>query len=374
MDSKGYYKLLGVKEDASQEEIKSKYKKLALKFHPDKQANKSEKEKKEAEAKFKEINEAYQVLSDETKRRQYDSGSSFNFDSGTGGFDFSNFNWGNGFPGWEDIGNGGFNDPFSSFFGGGSRQRSRKREPDPGKDIRMTIPVTLEELFTGATKKVKYERNVRCPVCHGDGGTGKHTCPDCNGTGMKRTRVRTPFGYTESISECQRCGGTGQVVDTKCTRCNGTGFVKEETVLEVKFPAGMYDGYSLQYAEKGSESKDVNGKTGDFYAICKHVYDHDKYIINNYIDVYEKVEIPYYDALLGTEYVLEKPDHKKIKLVIPSCVENGKHLKLAGQGLKTGNVIGDYYVIIVYKLPEELTEDERNALEVIRYKMKNSTK
>ena len=334
MDSKGYYKLLGVKEDASQDEIKSKYKKLALKFHPDKQANKSEKEKKEAEAKFKEINEAYQVLSDETKRRQYDSGSSFNFDSGTGGFDFSNFNWGNGFPGWDDIGNGGFNDPFSSFFGGGSRQQSRKREPDPGKDIRMTIPVTLEELFTGATKKVKYERNVRCPVCHGDGGTGKHTCPDCN----------------------------------------GTGFVKEETVLEVKFPAGMYDGYSLQYAEKGSESKDVNGKTGDFYAICKHVYDHDKYIINNYIDVYEKVEIPYYDALLGTEYVLEKPDHKKIKLVIPSCVENGKHLKLAGQGLKSGHNTGDYYVIIVYKLPEELTEDERNALEVIRYKMKNSTK
>ena len=370
MDSKGYYKTLGVKEDASQDEIKKSFRKLSIKYHPDKQANKSEKEKKEAEAKFKEINEAYQVLSDETKRRQYDSDSSFNFDSGAGGFNFRDFDWRNGFPGWDDIGNGGFNDPFSSFFGG-SRQYNRKREPDPGKDIRMTIPVTLEELFTGVTKKVKYERNVRCPVCHGDGGTGKHTCPDCNGTGMKKTKVRSPFGYTESISECQRCGGTGQVVDKKCSHCNGTGFIKEETVLEVKIPAGMYEGYSLQYTGKGSESKDIKGKTGDFYAICKHVYDHDKYMINNYVDVYEKVEIPYYDALLGTEYVLEKPDHKKIKLVIPSCVENGKHLKLAGQGLKVSNNIGDYYVIIVYKLPEELTEDERNALEVIRYKMKN---
>ena len=363
---KDYYKILGVDKTASVEEIRKKYKALALKFHPDKQANKSEKEKKEAEAKFKEINEAYQVLSDENKRRQYDSGSSFDFDGGSGGFNFKDFNWRNGFPGWGDI----YDDPFSSFFGS-SRQYNRKREPDPGKDIRMTIPVTLEELFTGATKKVKYERNVRCPVCHGEGGTGKHTCPDCNGTGVKRTKARSPFGYTESISECQRCGGTGQVIDKKCTHCNGSGFVKEETVLEIKFPTGMYDGYSLQYTGKGSESKDVKGKTGDFYAICKHVYDHDKYMINNYVDVYEKVEIPYYDALLGTEYILEKPDHKKIKLVIPSCVENGKHLKLAGQGLKTVNSIGDYYVIIVYKLPEELTEDERNALEVIRYKMKN---
>ena len=328
MDSKGYYKTLGVGENASDDEIKKSFRKLSLKFHPDKQANKSDKEKKDAEAKFKEVNEAYQVLSDPEKRKQYDRGT-FNFGSAGSsgfntGFDFGDFNF-------DEFGFNGAGFDFSQFFGGRQSGRSYKqsqqaykRPPEKGTDIRMTIPITLEEIFTGCTKKIKYSRNVKCPVCHGAGGTNKHTCPDCNGTGVKRIRTQSMFGFVESTTVCPKCNGKGYITDDTCKTCNGTGLKREEVIQEVTFAPGMLEDYAIKYDGKGNQSRDTNGVNGDFYAICKHVYDKTKYQIINNNDIYEKIEIPYYDALLGCEYILEKPDHKKIKVTIPSCIENGK--------------------------------------------------
>lgn len=370
MDSKGYYKTLGVGEKASQDEIKKAFRKLSIKYHPDKQNGKTDKEKKEAETKFKEINEAYQVLSDETKRAQYDRGGSFDFGN-MGGSGASG--WGGGFDfGGMDFDQFGF-DPtsgfdFSTFFGGSSNSRQAKPKVENGSDIRMTIPISIEDIFTGCTKKVKYTRNIRCKVCHGAGGTNQHTCPECNGTGLKRYRTKSVFGMSETVATCPKCGGRGYAVDTKCPHCNGTGLEKEEVVLDVSFMPGMYDGFAIQYAGKGNESMDTRGKNGDFLAVCKHSYDTSRYTVNS-VDIYEKIEIPYYDALLGCEYILEKPDHTKRKIRIPSCVPNGKQLKLMNQGIKHGNTYGDYYIIVNYKFPEKLSVEELKALEVIKYEM-----
>lgn len=376
MDSKGYYKTLGVNENATQDEIKKSFRKLSVKYHPDKQANKSEKEKKEAEAKFKEINEAYQVLSDEDKRRQYDRGGSFDFGGGAGGntgggFDFGGF----GDFYFDEFGVNGEGFDFSKLFGGHKNAyntfKQKPRQPEKGADIKMAIPVSIEEIFTGCSKKVKYYRNVRCPNCHGAGGTNKHTCPECHGSGSVVSTSRSPFGFTQTSKVCPKCGGKGYVVDSKCPTCGGTGFKREETITSIDFGPGMLNGFSKIYPGKGHESQDQKGQTGDFYAICQHNYDTDRYQIVNTVDVYEKVEIPYYDALLGCEYILEKPDHKKIRITIPSCVQNGKHLKLGGEGipLSSGSRKGDYYLIIVYKIPTKLSWKEQNALETIRIEM-----
>lgn len=367
MDNKGYYKILGVAENATDDEIKKAFRKLSIKYHPDKQANKSDKEKKEAEAKFKEVNEAYQVLSDNDKRAQYDRGTSFDFGNVGGyssGFNPTDFNFGDF--NFDEFGfNAGSGFDFRSFFGGTSRQQ-RQKAPERGADIKMTIPITIEDIFNGCSKKVKYQRNVRCPNCHGAGGTNKHTCPDCNGTGTKVIHTRTPFGFTQTTTICPKCGGKGYIVDSKCPTCNGTGFKKEETILDIKFKPGMLNGFAIQYNGKGHESSDPNGLTGDFYAVCQYKYDTERYQILDSMDVYERIELPYYDALLGCEYILEKPDHKKIKITIPSCVQNGKHLKLTNEGIHSGNVIGDYYLIIIYKMPEKLELEEMKALHIIK--------
>lgn len=369
MDSKGYYKTLGVAENASDDEIKKAFRKLSIKYHPDKQSGKSDKEKKDAEAKFKEVNEAYQVLSDKDKRAQYDRGSTFDF-GGAGGFNHGNFDFGDF--NFDEFGfNSGTGFDFRSFFGGGKSPwndaRTRKPAVEKGADIKMTIPITIEDIFNGCTKKVRYQRNVRCSNCHGAGGTNKHNCPDCNGTGYVTKSVRTPFGYTQTTSACPKCGGKGWITDTKCPTCNGTGFKREDSILEIKFNSGMLNGFAMQYTGKGHESRDINGPSGDFYAICQYMYDTERYQIVNTVDVYEKVEIPYYDALLGCDYILEKPDNKKIKITIPSCVPNGKHLKLANEGIKAGNAKGDYYLVISYKMPEKLKLEELKALQVIQY-------
>lgn len=367
MDNKGYYKTLGVAEKATDDEIKKAFRKLSIKYHPDKQSGKSDKEKKEAEAKFKEVNEAYQVLSDKDKRAKYDSGASFDFGNAgggySGGFDFGDFNF-------DEFGfnpTTGFD--FRSFFGGSSGRQQKPKAPEKGADIRMVIPVTLEEVYAGCTKKVKYQRNVRCANCHGAGGTNKHTCPDCNGTGIKRNRVHSMFGFTETTSTCPKCNGKGWVTDTKCPTCGGTGFKKEDTIIEVTFPKGILDGYALQFANKGNESSDPKGASGDFFAICKLVYDKDKYDVVNNVDIYENIDINYYDALLGCDLILEKPDYTKRKVTIPSCVPNGKVFKLANEGLPFpgSDKHGDYYIIISYKMPEKLMLEERKALEIIRY-------
>lgn len=354
MDNKGYYKILGVSESATDDDIKRSFRKLSLKYHPDKQAGKSDAEKADAEQKFKEINEAYQVLSDPEKKSNYDK---YGDPEAKGGFNFD----GGGFGGF-----GGF--PFSDFFGG--RARNQARPAQPGSDIKMSVPLTIEEIFNGCTKKLKFDRNVRCANCHGDGGTGKKTCMHCGGTGFETVTQMTAMGMMQTTKTCSHCHGTGTTIEHTCPTCGGTGFKKTSTVIEVTFPAGMPDGYATVKNDQGNESKDRKGSNGDFYAIAKHTFDTNKYSVVG-LDVIEKIYIPYYDILLGCDYIVEIPNGSKKKINIESCTPEGKVLRLYREGIKGKDRVGDYYIEVHYLMPASITEEERKKLEdikVINYK------
>lgn len=351
---KDYYQILGVDRNADAKAISKAYKRLCLRYHPDKQVGKSDEEKKEAEEQFKLIAEAYDCLSDENKRQHYDTfGSMDNFNNQSG----YNNAWSGGDP--FDI--------FAQMFGGrrtggfsGSAAQQKKREP--GSDVRMRIPVTIEDIFNGVTKKVKYKRYVRCSSCHGEGGTGVHTCPKCGGTGQVMETHRTPFGYTQQISTCSVCKGTGEVVDKKCTTCNGTGFKEIEEIIEMNFPAGMQNGNGFQYTGKGNEAKSSLGSNGNFIAIVQYQIDSERYVIEGN-DVLERIYIPYYDILLGCEHKVVLPNGKEHVLNIESCTPEGKVIKLYRAGLQG---LGDYYFEIHYKFPDTLSDSDRKALEQIK--------
>lgn len=352
MDTKGYYKSLGVNENATDEEIKKAYRKLSLKYHPDKQANKSEAERKEAEDKFKEINEAYQILSDKDKRQNYDRfGTAEN-----NGFSGA----GNPFDGMGDV----FGDMFGSFFG--NRQQPQERVEN-GTDIRMTVPLTIEEIFNGCKKKLKYSKKVVCPNCHGDGGTGKHVCPHCNGSGMITETQQTGFGIFRNTHPCQYCDGTGFVVDHRCPTCNGSGYVDKENILEIEFPAGMLEGYAIIKEGEGNGTKDKKGAPGNFYAIAKYAFDKAKYKING-LDVTEVIEIPYYDHYLGCDYIVNIPDGTKKKITIPANLFNGQTLRLANCGIKgyQNGLVGDYYIEVHTILPDKVYYKELELLKEIK--------
>lgn len=361
MDTKGYYKTLGISESATDDEIKRAYRKMSIKFHPDKQAGKSDAEKAESEKKFKDVNEAYQVLSDPDKKSNYDKygdpeakgGGGFNFD--TSGFPF-------------DLG-----DLFGRQFGGNPFGGSTQRPVVPGADARMEIPLTIEDIFNGCSKKLKFAKKVRCSNCHGDGGTGKKTCLHCGGTGRETVRQMTPMGFMQSTRPCQHCNGTGSTIEHTCPTCGGSGFKTSDAVVEVNFPAGMPNGYAITITGAGHESKNVKGPNGDFYAIAKYTFDTNRYNIQG-LDVIERIFIPYYDILLGCTYDIEIPNGSKKRINIESCLPEGKLLRLYREGINDGNGhVGDYYVEVHYAFPSELSEDERKKLEdikVINYKSK----
>lgn len=355
--NKDYYSTLGLKKGASEKEIKSAYRKLSLKYHPDKQVGKSDDEKKKAEEKFKEINEAYSVLSDPDKKNNYDkfgdpNGRSADF-SGFGGFnDFSGF------------GGDPFSDLFNSTFNRGRGFRQRPTE-FPGTDIKMTVPLTLEEIFNGCTKKLKFYKNIRCTSCHGEGGTGHKQCPHCKGTGYISKQEWTGFGVTKITQDCPYCNGTGFTHEYTCKTCNGTGFTRKETIVEINFPAGIQEGWAIEKNGEGNESKSSKLQNGTFYAIAKYNFDKEKYQIQG-LNVIEKITLPYYDVLLGTEYILELPNNTKKKIYIPSCTPDGKLLRLYREGIKTQNRVGDYYLEIHHSMPDSISEKERAELELIK--------
>lgn len=353
--SKNYYDILGVSKDADESKIKSAYRKLCLKYHPDKLAKKSEKEKQEGEAKFKEINEAYQILSDPDKKKQYDTfGTVDNMGSGMGG---------NGFDNMDDL--------FSMFsgmhgFGGNSGFKNRQQpQIQKGSSIKMKIPVTIDELFNGCTKKVKYTISTRCPNCHGVGGTGQHMCPSCHGTGQKIKTTRQGFAVYQEVMACPQCNGTGFVVDNKCMTCGGSGFRQSSRTAEVTFKSGIQNGEFVIINNAGNESKDKRGANGDFIAQASYNIDPSKYEVRG-LDVVEHVYIPYYDLLLGCEYDVKIPNGITRKIKLDSCIHNKKLIKLYREGLKRDNKVGDYYVEINYAFPESLTDEERKCIENIK--------
>ena len=361
MSKKDYYDLLGVEKTASENDIKKAYRKLAMKYHPDKFSNASEKEKKEAEEKFKEVNEAYQVLSDPDKRAKYDRFGHAAFENGgAGAGGFGGFSGGfEGFGNAEDI--------FSSFFGGGGGfggfGGGRQRGPEPGADLRVDVTLTLEEVAKGVEKEINYRRQAKCKTCNGTGaepGSSLKTCDKCNGTGKIKVTQRTVFGNFQSVEECDKCKGKGKIPEKKCKSCNGTGLERETVKKTVKIPIGIEDGQRLRLSGMGDASTE-GGPNGDLY-IFIHVTEHD-FFVRHGDDIICEIPITFAKAALGGEIDIPTLKGKK-SIKIPAGTQNGKVFRLKGEGINNprGYVPGDQLVKIIIEVPTNLTDDQQELL------------
>ena len=360
MDVKGYYKTLGVAENASPEEIKSAYRKLAMKWHPDRWANGTEEEKKKAEDEFKKVAEAYGVLSDEDKRRQYDSGA-----DDTHGFD------GEGFDPFAEMfrraQQGGFGDFFSSFGGHGANGRPNGH---PGEDVHAYVTITFaESLKTGLEKEVTAKKKVECPDCKGTGSEDgrKHECPYCHGTGMEQRVERRGNMQTIFQSPCSHCHGTGKQIDHPCKKCNGTGFIEKEETMRLTLPGGIRDGMSILYNGMGGAGS-PGWQNGDLLLHVTVKQDVPGYFQtqDNDINIYHTEKVSFVDALLGTKVTVKCPDGKDWVINLRECTQPGERFTKGGGGYPTnrrGFSGGDYVVFIEYDVPSKLTKAQRKALE-----------
>lgn len=345
--AKDYYKILGINKNASQDEIKKAYRKAAIEWHPDKFNGKSDKEKKEAEERFKDIAEAHEVLSNPEKRKKYDQF----------GENWDKVNTG-GFGGFEDImGDFGFD-----IFG---RNKSQKpRGPIPGETITLNYFISIEEIFNGVNKKIKVNIDSRCPECNGTGGDVEE-CTHCNGTGYFVKRQQTLFGISTIQTTCPYCHGTGKIIKNRCHHCNN-GFVKKEREININIKPFVQNGYTMKYTGMGSESKDKNGLNGDLYIQVIYNVDKSKYVIQEN-NVYEKLYIPYYDCILGTDKKVILPNDKEKTITIKPLSINGDKVILPGEGINGGS----YIFIIEPELPKrslsnKLSDKEKELLQKIK--------
>ncbi len=368
--AKDYYNILGVSKSANDNEIKKAFRKLAHKYHPDKGGG--------DEAKFKEINEAYQVLSDKQKRGQYDQfGSAFDQagggggGQGFGGFDFSGFSGGS--PGGikfefgEDAG-GGFGDIFGDIFGGRGEKRSRQER---GNDVSVDINIALEEAATGIEKEIKINISSICSDCKGSGakqGSSIKMCNTCHGTGQIKKERRTILGVFAQMEICQDCNGQGEKPEKNCSKCGGDGKVKENKTIKIKIPAGISDGQTIRLSEQGEVGfRPSSGKSvpGDLY-ITVHISQHPIFDRRG-DDIYYKLAISFSQAALGDK--IEVPTLQgKVKLKIPSGIQSGKIIKLKDKGLPhlQGRGKGDMFVIVIIKTPEKLSRRQKQLIEELK--------
>ena len=347
--NKDLYEILGINRNASEDEIKKAYKKLALRYHPDRNPG-----NKEAEEKFKEISGAYAVLSDPSKKQQYDMyGTIDGMNPNDAGFSF------------EDIFKhmSGFGDMFGDFFGGSHFGRSSNSSNNAHRKagtIKLQIPLTIYDIFNGYEHEVEYDCEMKCKECNGTGGTGIETCSHCHGTGMLTDVKRTNFGIIQQSHPCQYCGGTGQTIKNKCHNCHGTGIIKGKKKSWVKFRPGVEEGEYIIINGAGCEGKE-NTINGDLVAVPYYNIDNNKYRIIDGI-VYERIDVNYYDCILGTELERELPSHKKVKIKIPSYSEEGTQIVLNNEGINHGK----YIFIVTPKLPKYIRSTERELLEKIK--------
>ena len=349
-----YYEVLGVDKSADEQTLKKAYRKLAMKYHPDRNPG-----DKEAEEKFKEINEAYEVLSDSTKRQTYDQFGHAGM-NGQGGFGGQGFG-GQGFGGFEDIFGDMFGDIFGGGFGGGGRPR--RRGPERGADMRQSIEITFEEAAFGKKTSIKVNRSEECSECHGSGakaGTSKKTCPTCNGAGEVRTVQRTPFGNIASSRTCSTCEGEGEVVESPCTKCGGKGSTRKVKTIEVDIPAGIDDGQMIKLAGQG-ELGSKGGPRGDLY-IAVSVKNHSLFTREGY-DIYFDMPITFAQAALGDEIEVPTLDGK-VKYSIPEGTQTGTVFRLREKGIPKlrGNNRGDQYVKVVVDTPKKLNDRQKELL------------
>ncbi len=353
-----YYEVLGVPKTATDEELKKAYRKLAKKYHPD--ANPDNKE--EAEAKFKELNEAYEVLSDKQKRSMYDQ---FGH-SGPNGYanDFSGFS---GFDGFSGGFNGAgvdfdLNDIFSSFFGGGGR-RSNKNGPVRGRDLKVHIEITFEEAAFGVTKEIIINRDEQCDVCNGTGakpGTSAETCKVCGGRGTVTTMQNTILGSFQSSRTCDNCGGTGKVISSPCTECKGRGTVKKQRKIKVSIPAGIDNGQMISLNGEGEPGL-RGGGPGNLY-ITVSVKKHSIFTRKG-DSIFCDVHVTFPEAALGA--VIDVPTlNGNEKFDLPEGTQTGSIFTLRGKGIKNvnGRGIGDLYFTVVVDVPKKLSSEQRELI------------
>jgi molecular chaperone DnaJ len=346
MSKRDYYEVLGVSKNATKDEIKKAYRKLSKQYHPD--INKAP----DAAEKFKEIKEAYEVLSDDQKRAHYDQFGHTDPNQGFGGFGGADFDFG-GFGGFEDI--------FSSFFGG-----TRRRDPNApraGADLQYTMTLTFEEAVFGKETDIEIPREETCDTCHGSGakpGTKKETCAHCRGTGQISIEQATPFGRIVNRRTCHYCSGTGQFIKEKCTTCGGSGRVKKRKKIHVKIPAGIDDGQQLRLAGQG-EAGINGGPPGDLYIVFR-VEPHE-FFERDGDDIYCEIPLTFAQAALGDE--IEVPTlHGKVKLKIPAGTQTGTKFRLKGKGVPNvrGYGQGDQHIIVRVVTPTKLTEKQKQLL------------
>ncbi len=341
MTKRDYYEILGVNRNSSKEEIKRAYKRLALQHHPDKGGD--------AE-KFKEISEAYAVLTDDVKREQYDRFGHAGFDQRYSQEDiFRNVNFDDIFNEIFGRSGGGI---FDMFFGGGNRERR-------GNDLRYDLEISFEEAAFGTEKKIKIPRLIECDKCEGTGAENKETerCSNCNGTGEVRRTTRTPFGMFSQVGICRECNGEGEVAKTNCKSCRGSGLKEDNKEVNIKIPAGVESGNRLRIKGRGEAIR--KGKPGDLY-IFLTVRPHDIFERNGK-DIHINIPITFSQAALGDEIII--PTLKeRIKIKIPTGIQSGTILRLKGRGIGDPYEKGDQYIHVIVKTPSKLNSKQKKLL------------
>ncbi len=363
MAKRDYYEVLEVSRSASVDEIKKAYRKLAIKYHPDRNPGDAE-----AEAKFKEAAEAYDVLHDPQKRQQYDQ---FGFDAPGGGFGGGNPFGGAGGFSMDDIFSmfgdvfGGHGGGFGGF-GGGGQQAPKYR----GSDLRLKVRLSLQEVATGVTKKFKVRKDVTCEHCHGtgaEGGSGTETCPNCHGSGVDIRTQQSMFGMIQTQTACHVCGGEGSIIKNKCTHCQGEGVVKGEEVVEINIPAGVAEGMVVNVPGKGNAGKH-NGVTGNIQVYIEE--EPNETFVRDGQNVIYNLLLDFPTAVLGGQVEIPTIDGSNVKIKIEPGTQPGKTLRLRGKGLPAvqgyGTGIGDLVVHISIYVPKELTKSEKKAIEELR--------
>lgn len=354
-----YYEILGVPKGASDDEIKKAYRKLAHKYHPDKAGG--------DEQKFKEINQAYQVLSDKAKRAQYDqfgqtfegAGGGAGSAGGFGGFDFGGFDFGGFSSGGRAGSGGGFEDIFSDIFGGQSRNHQQA-----GNDIQIDVEISFEEMVRGTSQEVNLYRNVVCDNCDGSGGepgTKEENCPTCNGSGKVKKTMRSILGSFTQVSTCSTCRGKGKIFSKKCRKCGGDGRIKREETVKIEIPAGINSGQAISLRGQG-EAGEWGAPSGDLY-VTVHVRPHEKFTREG-DNIISAEHIRFSQAVLGDKIDVETVEGD-VRMKVPSGTQSGEVFRIKGKGVshlgRGGR--GDHWVKIIVDVPKNISRDQKKLLE-----------